>query len=134
MQKEEAMKKIYTLKQPISKFEDTSIICNAPRPLIGHDTWEGEFLQGIFYAKISTLEEDFNKYLDINDRLDSREVHYITEELCWKVLDVYCKRNGINLEEHKDVPLHHLMPVFDDEWEHHAAAILDGSYFEGVSQ
>jgi hypothetical protein len=33
------------------------IICNAPRPIVGHVEWRGEFTSGVFYAAIDPSGE-----------------------------------------------------------------------------
>jgi len=52
------------------------IVYNAPRPLAGHATWQGQFRHGIFYAAVAPAGDpvdefdDHDRYTETNRRLD----------------------------------------------------------------
>jgi hypothetical protein len=55
-------------------------IHNAPRPLYGTKTWEGDFIHGIFYAAIDPADEFAPGWLKENDRNDAYELVYLSRE------------------------------------------------------
>lgn len=55
-------------------------IYNAPRPLYGHLTWQGEFVSGIFYAAVCDLAEDAERLTDLNRRDAAVELCYVSED------------------------------------------------------
>ena len=53
---------------------------NAPRPLMGHRTWQGPFVSGIFYAAVNPEGEYAQAYLERNHRNDAIELVWIFPE------------------------------------------------------
>jgi hypothetical protein len=59
-------------------------IFNAPRPIYGSETWEADFLSGIFYAAIVPGCEREEWMLEENRRLAAVEVIFVPEEVAYK--------------------------------------------------
>lgn len=55
-------------------------IHNAPRPLYGTQTWQGDFVHGVFYAAIDPADEFAPGWLTRNEDLDAYELVYMTRE------------------------------------------------------
>ena len=55
-------------------------IYNAPRPLYGTVTWQGDFVSGIFYAAIDPEDGFGHDMEDQNLALDARVLEYLTED------------------------------------------------------
>lgn len=55
-------------------------IHNAPRPLYGTKTWEGDFIHGRFYAAIDPIEEFGEGWAKRNEDLDAYELVFISWE------------------------------------------------------
>lgn len=72
------MKEIHVIGERPAIPEDW-IICNAPRPLTGDETWEGEFQHGIFYAALNPHDFFFKISLARNQTLDAWMVLYYSE-------------------------------------------------------
>ena len=56
-------------------------VMNAPRPLLGHETAEGDFLTGRFYAGIDITDSMAKPYIDENVKLDARAVFFADESI-----------------------------------------------------
>ncbi len=56
------------------------LIFNAPRPLLGHKEWQGDFRHGIFYAAIDPNNLETKIWIKKNYWLDGWIVKYITKE------------------------------------------------------
>ena len=78
---------------PISKLGDNVVrdhpqlapdsgyrIFNAPRPLVGHETWQGAFYSGIFYAAIDDNQDDAEWMLKQNYDDDAVELEIVSDE------------------------------------------------------
>ena len=52
-------------------------IFNAPRPIYGEETWEGDFLSGIFYAAVRPGHEREGWMVEENRRLDAAELVFV---------------------------------------------------------
>lgn len=55
-------------------------IYNAPRPLYGDQTWQGDFFHGIFYAAVNLINDEANLYIQLNTNLDGWILEYVAEE------------------------------------------------------
>lgn len=44
-------------KKPVQAEQEGAVIFNAPRPLMGKETWTGDFNSGIFYALVDTKDD-----------------------------------------------------------------------------
>ena len=57
------------------------IIFNAPRPLYGTQTWQGDFAHGIFYAAVDPVGDPYaHDWIKRNAELDGWLLEYVTEE------------------------------------------------------
>jgi hypothetical protein len=56
------------------------VIFNAPRPLIGTKTWEGDFNHGRFYAAINPKDEFADQNIVENNKLDGWVLEYFLED------------------------------------------------------
>ena len=56
------------------------IVMNAPRPLLGHTTMQGDFLTGRFYAGIDPCDDMASHYIKANVQLDARLVVEVSRE------------------------------------------------------
>lgn len=55
------------------------VIMNAPRPLMGHKEWRGDFVCGVFYVAISpVLKEDH--CLEFNESQDATILEYVAQQ------------------------------------------------------
>jgi hypothetical protein len=86
------MKKLYIIAERPSHIPKHWIICNAPRPLMGTDTWGGDFRHGIFYAAIDPADEFAEMNLDTNRKLDAWELVFYTEGEARNALKEICKK------------------------------------------
>ena len=57
---------------------DTWEIYNAPRPLYGHVTWQGNFRHGIFYAAIDPEGDYADEYRERTLQLDGSRCVFVT--------------------------------------------------------
>lgn len=55
-------------------------IHNAPRPLYGDITWQGEFVSGIFYAAFDPEHPDAEFYTRRNAELNAIELTWVSED------------------------------------------------------
>lgn len=56
------------------------IIMNAPRPLLGHEEWRGDFVSGVFYVAMDPEEWDFVEMEDFNAGQDATILEYVTQQ------------------------------------------------------
>ena len=54
------------------------IIFNAPRPLVGNKTWQGDFLSGIFYAAVDPSDAMAHDFISNNETNGAKIVEYTT--------------------------------------------------------
>ncbi len=54
------------------------LIHNAPRPLHGDKTWQGDFISGIFYAAIDPDGDGAEWFIQQNQNLDASELRWVT--------------------------------------------------------
>lgn len=65
-------------------------IHNAPRPLYGQKTWQGDFVHGIFYAAIDPADEYSAGFVRENERNDAYELVFMSKEQATnEALDYY---------------------------------------------
>lgn len=65
-------------------------IHNAPRPLYGQKTWQGDFVHGVFYAAIDPTDKDSDWRIKSNEALDAYELIFMTREQALdKALEYY---------------------------------------------
>ena len=78
------------------------IILNAPRPLYGPATWQGDFLNGRLYAALDPQDEDNAKTIEYNMRaMAAAEVVYISEtEAAARELELFVA-DGYSVEQVK---------------------------------
>lgn len=55
------------------------VICNAPRPLYGHQEWRGDFMSGIFYVALDPEAEDFASLMLHNKNLHACRIEWVTD-------------------------------------------------------
>ncbi len=53
---------------------------NAPRPLLGHKLWTGDFVSGIFYAVLDPTEMNYGAVLDFNIKQDATILEYVSRQ------------------------------------------------------
>lgn len=56
------------------------LILNAPRPLLGHREWQGEFVHGIFYVAIDPQDTLASTFLQKSHDLDGWLIRYYSEK------------------------------------------------------
>lgn len=64
-----------------------AVIYNAPRPLYGDPTWQGDFIHGIFYA----IANDAREHKD-NVSLDGWSIRWVTEQRAIQWARAYYRR------------------------------------------
>lgn len=65
-------------------------VYNAPRPLFGTKTWQGDFICGIFYAAVDPADEYADSWRFENTRNDARLLTFVTrEEAMAEALEYY---------------------------------------------
>jgi len=72
------MEKFYLVREKEDRpaFPGNWIICNAPRPIMGHHEWQGEFIHGVFYAVIAPDMEHAEDMMETNRKLDAWQLVY----------------------------------------------------------
>ena len=72
------MEKFYLVREKEDRpaFPENWIICNAPRPIMGHHEWQGEFIHGVFYAVIAPDMEHAEDMMETNRKLDAWQLVY----------------------------------------------------------
>ena len=66
-------------ENPLKKVPEGWIVYNAPRPLMGHEGWSGEFVHGIFYAAVNPAGEYADVYCKHNQEIDGHVVRWVTK-------------------------------------------------------
>lgn len=66
-------------ENPLEKVPEGWIVYNAPRPLMGHEGWSGEFVHGIFYAAVNPESKDADFYNKHNQAVDGHIVKWVTK-------------------------------------------------------
>jgi len=66
-------------ENPLEKVPERWIVYNAPRPLMGHEGWSGEFVHGIFYAAVNPEGEYADVYIKRNQELDGYIVRWVAK-------------------------------------------------------
>jgi len=66
-------------ENPLEKVPEGWIVYNAPRPLMGHEGWSGEFVHGIFYAAVNQEGEYADVYIKRNQELDGHIVKWVAK-------------------------------------------------------
>jgi phage terminase large subunit-like protein len=78
-------------------------VFNAPRPLRGHRTWQGQFISGVFYAAVNPDAEYAEAYVESNRRDAAIELQWISPEQWRERVMAYGRRladeYGIDLEQ-----------------------------------
>lgn len=69
-------------------------VANAPRPIPGEVTWQGDFRHGVFYAA-----GDLFMYGNSWASLDAWPVVPITNQEVLSKLEAYCAENGVEFAE-----------------------------------
>ena len=68
-------------------------IFNAPRPLMGDDRWQCDFIHGIFYTAISSSDEYARQMIEKNHAQDAYVIEYVTKAEAIKLAhDDYVER------------------------------------------
>ena len=67
-------------------------VFNAPRPLYGHRTWDGEFVTRLFYAAVDPNEANAEAHEESNRALEARELVFITQEELDQRVDAHSVR------------------------------------------
>lgn len=72
--------KIPVIGERPSHIPETWIVFNAPRPLYGHEEWQGEFQHGIFYVAVDPDGYGAEGFIRESTSLDGWLVEYWTVE------------------------------------------------------
>lgn len=89
------------------------LIFNAPRPLLGHKEWQGEFEHGIFYVAVNPDEYGAAGFIERNRSSDGWLVKYWTkEEAIVAAKEVLIKKYPTELEAINDLNEKELMRTF----------------------
>lgn len=76
-----------------AKIPKTWTIMNAPRPLMGHEMWTGDFISGVFYVGLNKEESSYDTKFDFNQSQDATILHYTTQqEVVDEMIDYYQAR------------------------------------------
>ena len=86
------MKKLHIIADRPPHIPKHWSVCNAPRPIMGTQTWEGDFRHGIFYAAIDPADEFVKMNLETNRKLDAYELVFYTEGEARNALKEKCKK------------------------------------------
>lgn len=91
------------------------IIFNAPRPLWGQITWQGEFGHGIFYAALDPDDKYTGQGINENDSLDGWLCQWVTlaDVLAW-AKEYYARYDNIDIDRVS-------MPDIRQVWHEHCA-------------
>lgn len=74
-------------------------IFNAPRPLMGHGDWTGNFISGVFYAAVDPKGERADQMIDFNIRMDADLLTWFSKDDVIKEGKSWAKESGISYEE-----------------------------------
>jgi hypothetical protein len=74
-----------------------AIIFNAPRPLYGTTTWQGDFCSGIFYAAVNADDPYRMEWIKENQKLDARVLAYVPESEARQKVAGYYKNLGYDV-------------------------------------
>jgi len=78
-----------------------ALIFNAPRPLCGHEGWEGEFRHGIFYVAIFPQDRYAPGFIKETVSLDGWLCEYISDETIRPYAEETAKEYNTTVEEHE---------------------------------
>jgi len=71
---------------------DSWLIFNAPRPLLGHQEWQGDFRHGVFYAAINPEDTGSYRMIKYNCEMDGWFCEFWSKsQAIEKIKDVYYK-------------------------------------------
>lgn len=86
---------VFTTSEPPVETKNGWLVLNASRPLYGTKVWQGEFLEGIFYAAIDPSDQPYSDdALYESLMLDARPVVHITEAEVVEWVKQWCEREG----------------------------------------
>lgn len=68
------------IKERPAKVPEDWIIMNAPRPLMGHKEWRGDFVSGVFYVALDSEERNYEAKFNFNQSQDAITLEYITQQ------------------------------------------------------
>ena len=68
------------------KNDPKKIIFNAPRPLMGHNEWQGDFRHGIFYVEVELGKDGAEFMVDYNQRMDAWIIYHLTLDDAKKII------------------------------------------------
>lgn len=88
---------IPTLKERRADIPANWIIFNAHRPLVGALEWQGEFLEGIFYAAVDPSAQLANWQIEYNTRMAAITPKYITIDDVKSWMQKLCDMNGYDI-------------------------------------
>ena len=70
------MRKLHIIDQRPMNIPENWTILNAPRPIPGNMTWQGDFRHGIFYSAMNPDTQFFNSDFEQAKELDAWEIVY----------------------------------------------------------
>jgi hypothetical protein len=74
-------------------------ICNAPRPIYGTETWQGNFVSGVFYAAIDPTDTQAAWMLQRNIELQADFLAEASDQLMRDWVKAHCARNDYDFSE-----------------------------------
>jgi len=114
----EDVKKIPIIGERPHPIPENWFIFNAPRPLLGHEEWQGEFEHGIFYVAVDPDSYGAEGFIERNISLDGWLVEYWTKEKAiGAVKSYYLKKYPTEGEAINDMKEKELMSCFYDLFE-----------------
>jgi len=80
-------------------------VYNAPRPIYGHEQWQGDFRHGVFFAAVAPTDDPADEFNDApafhrrNQELDASECMIVSREQVMAYGEEQAQRHGISLAD-----------------------------------
>lgn len=68
-----------------------AVIFNAPRPIVGTETWTGDFCCGVFYAYLTPTSQQRAFILESNCAMKATVLNFVDEEVSKAQIRAYLK-------------------------------------------
>ena len=77
-----------------------ALIFNAPRPLLGTKTWQGDWVAGVFFAAVNPDDPFRAGWIKENLALDAALLTFVSDEQAQEMVRDYCRKEyGATAEE-----------------------------------